>query len=83
MYGLIVEKSLINKLFSTTIFQILGKSSYAFYLIHVGFISYFTSNYFHTPLIVHFVIIIVLSILLYYFIENPMNKLIRNVAVKK
>lgn len=83
MYGLIVEKSLINKLFSTTIFQVLGKSSYAFYLIHVGFISYFIGNYFQTPLIVHFVIINVLSIIFYYFIENPMNKLIRKIAVKK
>lgn len=83
MYGLIVETSLINKLFSTNVFQVLGKSSYAFYLIHVGFISYFIGNYFHTHVMVHFLIIIVLSILLYYFIEHPMNKLIRNVAVKK
>lgn len=82
IYGLIVETSAINKLFSTNVFQVLGKSSYAFYLIHVGFISYYISNYFHTPLIVHFVIINVVSILLYYGFESPINHLIRKWAIR-
>lgn len=37
--GLIQEKTWVQRLLSTPVFQLLGKSSYAFYLIHLGFIS--------------------------------------------
>ncbi len=38
-YGLITESSYINRFLSSGIMQILGKSSYIFYLIHIGFIA--------------------------------------------
>ncbi|OWP83373.1 hypothetical protein BWK59_10885, partial [Flavobacterium davisii] len=44
--GLIKEKTFINKFLSTQMIQILGKSSYAFYLIHLGFFSDFFRKYF-------------------------------------
>lgn len=35
-WGLITEESLLRKLLSTKLFQVLGRISYAFYLIHAG-----------------------------------------------
>ncbi|MEI9959449.1 MAG: hypothetical protein WDM90_24730 [Ferruginibacter sp.] len=35
-WGLLTEKNIITKLLSSKIFSLLGKSSYVFYLIHIG-----------------------------------------------
>lgn len=37
-WGLLTEETWLRKLLSTKLFQVLGRSSYAFYLIHVGVI---------------------------------------------
>lgn len=42
-YGLIKEQTAIKRFLSTRLMILLGKSSYAFYLIHVGFLSVFLS----------------------------------------
>ncbi|XZF12816.1 acyltransferase family protein [Chitinophagaceae bacterium MMS25-I14] len=39
-YGLIKENSFIKRLLSKPVMVLLGKSSYAFYLVHVGFLSF-------------------------------------------
>jgi peptidoglycan/LPS O-acetylase OafA/YrhL len=44
-YGLIREQSIIRSLLSMKPFQILGKASYTFYLIHVGVISLWIDAY--------------------------------------
>ncbi|MFX7167379.1 hypothetical protein ABTI49_20220, partial [Acinetobacter baumannii] len=44
-YGLMKEKSLIRYLLSAPLMQLLGKSSYIFYLIHIGFISALLSEF--------------------------------------
>ncbi len=38
-YGLITEASLFQQLLATPFMQILGKSSYIFYLLHIGFLA--------------------------------------------
>ncbi|MBS1687322.1 MAG: hypothetical protein JSS96_01255 [Bacteroidetes bacterium] len=42
-YGLIKEQSVISSILSTGFMQLLGKSSYIFYLIHIGFIAVIVS----------------------------------------
>jgi len=44
-YGLIKEKTFIRSFLSTPLMILLGRSSYVFYLIHIGFISFFLSPY--------------------------------------
>ncbi|MFK7059219.1 acyltransferase [Flavobacterium oreochromis] len=74
--GLIREKTIISKFLSTQIIQILGKSSYAFYLIHLGILYDFFHKYFGYWTI--FVIINLISILFYTKVETFFYKLIRN-----
>ncbi|MEI6185149.1 MAG: acyltransferase, partial [Bacteroidota bacterium] len=102
-YGLISEKSWIRTFLSTKIMDILGKSSYIFYLIHIGFISKLTtdfcnknidqfytwmddneitwvSNFISQSLLLIlsvFIILNLISIVLYKSIEEPMNLYIR------
>lgn len=106
-YGLIKEKSILRYFLSTSWMQLLGKSSYIFYLIHLGFISKIVSdfsekttdrfyawldaneywwlsahvNYTVVLLGMVFIILNLVSILLYKFIEDPMNIYIRKSAL--
>lgn len=43
-YGLIIEKSWLQKFLSSATMQLLGKSSYILYLIHIGVIANFIKN---------------------------------------
>ncbi|MCB2410222.1 acyltransferase family protein [Hymenobacter lucidus] len=79
--GLLQEKTVLSRVLSTNLFSVLGKSSYAFYLIHMGFyhaliLPYFdessTLGYFGS-----FATLVAMSIALFYCFEEPMNKGIR------
>ncbi|MFC5269731.1 acyltransferase family protein [Adhaeribacter terreus] len=76
-YGLLTERTLFSKLLSSKLFQVLGKSSYAFYLIHLGW--FFEAFYFHVHAsrISAFFFLIACSIAIYYFFEEPVNQYIR------
>jgi len=75
-YGLISEKTLLSRFFSSKIMQLLGKSSYVFYLIHTGFIFHFLHTYFNS-IFIPLGILTLISITIYLTIEEPMNKFIR------
>jgi peptidoglycan/LPS O-acetylase OafA/YrhL len=72
IFGLATETSLIAKFFSSKPLQILGKSSYVFYLIHVG-IFYLVVDKLFGNLLVSFLLLNVFAVLLYYFVEKPLN----------
>jgi peptidoglycan/LPS O-acetylase OafA/YrhL len=76
-YGLITRISLFSKLLSSSIFQILGKSSYVFYLIHMGVLHSIVVNYLSNNIMITFLIIQLVSILIWRFFEEPMNRFIR------
>lgn len=102
-FGIIKEKSLIRNFLSSTTMQLLGKSSYIFYLIHIGVIANFTkiwtrsgvdafynwldlkgfdwlSEHLNDSVIfigTVFIILNLVSILLYKTIEEPVNLYIR------
>ena len=63
--------------------QLLGKSSYAFYLIHKGVIMDFIQKYISDNLWIDFIVLNLTAILLYYAIEDPLNRVIRSFGKKQ
>ena len=102
-YGLIKENSVVKSILGSKTGELVGKSSYILYLIHLGFISKLTSDWLHntadvfyawldkneywwlsehlnyTALVLfsHLLILTLISIILYKFIEEPINLYIR------
>lgn len=79
--GLILEKTLISSFLSNPLMQLLGKSSYAFYLIHLGILADLIPRFFRYNMITFFVSLNILAIGLYLFVEKPANNGIRNFKV--
>jgi peptidoglycan/LPS O-acetylase OafA/YrhL len=77
-WGLIKERSGLQKLLSTKVFEVLGKSSYTLYLIHYGTYTYLINKYVSSNIVITILIIQVSAILAWWFIEEPMNKMIRD-----
>jgi peptidoglycan/LPS O-acetylase OafA/YrhL len=85
LYGLLVERSLLRSLLRAGPLVLLGKSSYIFFLIHTGFVAVLLRRLLHlappTGSALHnlylFLIINVLSVILFFFVEEPCRKLLR------
>jgi peptidoglycan/LPS O-acetylase OafA/YrhL len=75
--GLIRETSLLQKLFSTGPFQLLGKSSYSFFLVHTGVIATGFEKYLTHNVVLLFILLQIVSIFLFLFFERPVSKWIR------
>ncbi|WP_426060741.1 acyltransferase family protein [Hymenobacter sp. B1770] len=73
LWGLIAEPSWLRAGLSTRWADLLGKSSYAFYLIHMGFLSVFLQTHVTENLGLLFAIMVLVSIALYKFIEHPLQ----------
>jgi peptidoglycan/LPS O-acetylase OafA/YrhL len=83
-YGLIVEQSWLRNFLATDFMVLLGKSSYIYYLIHMGLTQAIVSRFLpheHTTLGVlsQFVALNIISIMLFKFVEDPLNHWIRRV----
>lgn len=76
-YGLINETTFVQKVLSTKLFVLLGKSSYIFYLIHIGVIQKLFGN----NVLIIFIGTNILSIIMYYCIEHPLNNIIRRIKI--
>lgn len=78
-YGLITEKTVLSKILSSAFLILLGKSSYVFYLVHMGIIrtlfETITQNYWMV-----FLALNVISIGIYFFIEKPLNRFFRQLG---
>jgi peptidoglycan/LPS O-acetylase OafA/YrhL len=74
LLGLIYEQTWLKNILETKIFDLLGKSSYAFYLIHGGILNIFMSQYLTESIILKFIITNVIAILAYNCIEQPIHK---------
>ncbi len=75
-WGLISEHSLLRTLLETKLFDLLGKSSYAFYLVHGGILNFSLNDFVTTNIFVKFLITNVVAIVLYKMIEHPVHKLL-------
>lgn len=86
-YGLLKEDTLISRLLSSKLFILLGKSSYIFYLIHMGIFSSLLpmlglkGSLF--SYLMNFVIINIISIVLYKYLEEPINNFIRKLNTSR
>ena len=77
LWGLIHERTFASRFLSTDAMVLLGKSSYVFYLIHKGFIPILIYDYIAENVAVIFIIITALSVLMFKYIEEPLNHFIR------
>ena len=75
-WGLIQEQNFISKILSHKFFVLLGKSSYIFYLIHLGIIYTFLNQFIANPLVL-FILLNLTSLILFKSIEEPLNNFIR------
>ncbi len=76
-YGLITEVTLISRILSTRSFIILGKSSYALYLVHWGMTSYLIHRFVSDNIVITLILTYLLSIILWKYCEEPANNFIR------
>ena len=81
-YGLIKEKTIISKFLASDLLVLLGKSSYAFYLIHIG-IFMITLEKIKTNTFYLFVFLNLIAIFFYLYIEKPSNVYFRNRNLRK
>lgn len=77
LWGLIHEKTIVQKILSTKWFVLLGKSSYIFYLIHKGFIPNYIYEYISENKVVIFALLNIISVLMFKYLEEPANLWIR------
>lgn len=76
IYGLATETTWVSRFLGSRPLQILGKSSYVFYLIHIG-IFYVVFDKLFGNLMVSFILLNAVSVLLYRFVERPLNIFLR------
>jgi peptidoglycan/LPS O-acetylase OafA/YrhL len=72
--GLLSENSFIKSFFSLKIMQILGRSSFAFYLIHVGVVERGLSLFVSHNVLLLFLLLNLLAWILYQFVETPARR---------
>lgn len=77
-YGLITEASSLKKILGSSPLILLGKASYTFYLIHVGVIYSFLNNLVSGNFLLIFMLINLISLVLWFTLEEPLNRLIRS-----
>lgn len=77
LYGLIFEKTFIQKILSSELMVLLGKSSYVFYLIHKGFIPILFNDNISENKILLFIFLNGLSMVMFHYLEEPINNYIR------
>jgi peptidoglycan/LPS O-acetylase OafA/YrhL len=79
--GLLTERTKLQQLLSSQLFQVLGKSSYVFYLIHVGVLQQvlheYLPNFGQLTIVVDFLLLNLLAVGLHYLVEQPANNLLR------
>lgn len=76
-YGLLTERTWFARLLGHSIAQDLGKSSYAFYLVHMGVLSIFLQQYVTTNIFILFAVAIMVAFALWKWVEEPLNHKLR------
>jgi peptidoglycan/LPS O-acetylase OafA/YrhL len=71
--GLLEERTFLRQLLETPLFDLLGKSSYSFYLIHVGVLDFLIEDHVTSNILGKFIIINLVAIALYKLVEHPLH----------
>ena len=82
LWGLIFEDTAVKRILSAKTMVLLGKSSYIFYLIHKGFIPMLMYDYIAENVLLIFVLLNILSIIMFKYLEEPLNFWIRKKFAK-
>jgi peptidoglycan/LPS O-acetylase OafA/YrhL len=90
-FGLIYERSVVSRILSTHLFDKLGKSSYAFYLLHTLVITYIAQPYllpFFGGIWLLYVVIVyiftcAIAWIIYAWYEQPLNRIIRKNTIPR
>lgn len=75
--GLLTEQTWLRWLLSTRLLQVLGKSSYVFYLIHLGVLHDFLAARLTSNSALLFVLLNALAIGIHLGVEEPLNRWLR------
>jgi peptidoglycan/LPS O-acetylase OafA/YrhL len=75
--GLLLEGSWLRWLLSTPVFQVLGKSSYVFYLIHLGPVHNLLERVSFGSSALLFLLLNATAVAMHYGLEQPLNRLLR------
>lgn len=75
-YGLLTERTQLAHLLSTKVAQVLGKSSYAFYLVHMGVLSVFVKRNISDSPVVILAMALSVAYLLWRFVEEPLQAML-------
>ena len=78
LWGLVGEATWLRRLLSTRLLVLLGKSSYVFYLIHMGVVQHLLHEWLGSDALTALALY-GLSILLYWVVEEPLNLWLRRV----
>lgn len=81
--GLLTEKTWLRYLLSTRLFQLLGKSSYVFYLIHMGVLHDLLATHLTGNAVLLFVLLTIVAIGIHLGVEEPLNRWLRPHAVSR
>jgi peptidoglycan/LPS O-acetylase OafA/YrhL len=77
IWGLITEKNMVVRVLSSKAGQILGKSSYALYLLHLGIFYSLLSRISENTLFL-FPAMVILSVLVWRYVEEPLHQFFRS-----
>ncbi|MBU6325292.1 MAG: acyltransferase [Bacteroidetes bacterium] len=76
LHGLITERTALQRFLGSPPMELLGKASFAFYLIHISYVNIRIRQWVLLP-DRNFVLLWVVSILLYLLFEKPVNQMLR------
>jgi peptidoglycan/LPS O-acetylase OafA/YrhL len=81
LHGLITERTLLQRFFGSAPMELLGKASFAFYLIHISYVNIRIRELVLLP-DRNFVLLWVLSVLLFLIFEKPVHQSLRRLIQK-
>lgn len=82
LWGLATQNNWFTAFFASRPMELLGKASYVFYLIHMGVFQQLSSKVIGDKWLLNLIALTVLSLLIWYLIEEPLNKLTKKVMMK-
>jgi len=80
--GLLFENTVVLRILSSKIGQLLGKSAYVFYLIHVGVIEVGLYHFVTHNTWVLFILLNLISVVIFLLVEEPLNRLAKHYLLK-
>jgi peptidoglycan/LPS O-acetylase OafA/YrhL len=82
LHGLITERTLLQRFLGSAPMELLGKASFAFYLIHISYVNIRIREFVLLP-DRNFVLLWIISVLLYLIFEKPVHQTLRRLIQKK